>query len=887
MYGDEAGPTPAKDEYAPKLAGVIRSPRLPGLGSDAGLPPLGDLFAMEPALPMHLRLSSPSSGPEKLAVPCQPAWDTERPYLTGRYLFDAATNQVRPAGARPPAPLESFPPQVQESLLVDDLLHAFAGLEGTWIRPKLVDGRGGTRLEYVLASRGQLDPALLEMATRMLPLCECFSVIGRFVETRRRYEWGVVSHALAGAMRGVMQDWELMLAQLEHQARSGRLTLQALWYYVQPPIVALRLVATLAADASRKQLRGAALLDLLHERTAMALGDASAHALVLRLLRVASEPYFAMLERWLCEGVVDDPYEEFMVQENSSIGRADLSADAGSAFWEDKFTLRRAMDPVSGAPVRDATGEAVMEVPSFLVRAKAAVLDAGKCVNLVKSCGKNLEEPPLPIGTRLEYDEGGRCVLLIERAHRTAAASAIALMRHEIGVSRGLKALKRYFLAAQGDLILGIMDGGEAELESRVGAVPLQQLQSIIDLAVRASSTATDPAAARLNAAYDHRSILNMLIAITQTAGPLGPGDSPTKRSKLRPVMPTPMTASEKATVGRQRFARESFMLSYEVPWPLSVVVPDAAMAQYQMIFRHLFELKWVERELNRVCGMYAATKSLSNLHRRSKRRESIAPVGSAAAAAAAFASPSSFVQPLSGSSSALALSRAYRTCQLMTHFFRQYLLYATFEVIEPLWETLGHHFNNAASVDEMIEHHRVFLKKVMKGLLLSRKVVVLRSLLALKQLALDFVWLSASRISVDWVALDAEVAELVTGTQSAAAAGAVAHATARGKEGKGAALALARQRKEARAMRLRSVLEAALSEGEFSAALGDLLSKFEARCGDFMAALAEAHRQALSERTDTREELEGLMNLMSRLDFNGYFAKRGMGPQSLEERAL
>ena len=32
------------------------------------------------------------------------------------------------------------------------------------------------------------------------------------------------------------QDWELMVAQLESQLRSGKLTLQALWYYVQPPL---------------------------------------------------------------------------------------------------------------------------------------------------------------------------------------------------------------------------------------------------------------------------------------------------------------------------------------------------------------------------------------------------------------------------------------------------------------------------------------------------------------------------------------------------------------------------------------------------------------------------------------------------------------------------
>ena len=34
--------------------------------------------------------------------------------------------------------------------------------------------------------------------------------------------------------------------------------------------------------------------------------------------RAAAEPYFAMLERWLVEGLLDDPYSEFMVQEDKA-----------------------------------------------------------------------------------------------------------------------------------------------------------------------------------------------------------------------------------------------------------------------------------------------------------------------------------------------------------------------------------------------------------------------------------------------------------------------------------------------------------------------------------------------------------------------------------------
>lgn len=45
-------------------------------------------------------------------------------------------------------------------------------------------------------------------------------------------------------------------------------------------------------------------------------GDAAAAALLERLLRAGCAPYFRALERWLCEGTLDDPFAEFMVEED-------------------------------------------------------------------------------------------------------------------------------------------------------------------------------------------------------------------------------------------------------------------------------------------------------------------------------------------------------------------------------------------------------------------------------------------------------------------------------------------------------------------------------------------------------------------------------------------
>lgn len=48
-------------------------------------------------------------------------------------------------------------------------------------------------------------------------------------------------------------------------------------------------------------------------------------------------PFHAMIRRWVCEGVLDDPYHEFFVA-------ADTSADA-SELWRRGYSIREAMLP--------------------------------------------------------------------------------------------------------------------------------------------------------------------------------------------------------------------------------------------------------------------------------------------------------------------------------------------------------------------------------------------------------------------------------------------------------------------------------------------------------------------------------------------------------------
>jgi hypothetical protein len=60
----------------------------------------------------------------------------------------------------------------------------------------------------------------------------------------------------------------------------------------------------------------AGLLNLLHERYSACAGNGPGRSLLRHLLTAAATPYCACLERWLRHGVLDDPYHEFMVQED-------------------------------------------------------------------------------------------------------------------------------------------------------------------------------------------------------------------------------------------------------------------------------------------------------------------------------------------------------------------------------------------------------------------------------------------------------------------------------------------------------------------------------------------------------------------------------------------
>lgn len=128
----------------------------------------------------------------------------------------------------PVIPISSMSITAQENALIEDLLHVLVGVEGSYIR---IMPTAENAKKNMMVIDDDADILLKTLAKRIVSLCPLYSAAIHFIDENDN---GLVNQALAAAMRGVIKDYFTLIAQLESQFRRNELTLQKMWYYLQP-----------------------------------------------------------------------------------------------------------------------------------------------------------------------------------------------------------------------------------------------------------------------------------------------------------------------------------------------------------------------------------------------------------------------------------------------------------------------------------------------------------------------------------------------------------------------------------------------------------------------------------------------------------------------------
>uniref|UniRef100_A0AC11B9I3 Tubulin gamma complex component 2 n=1 Tax=Ovis aries TaxID=9940 RepID=A0AC11B9I3_SHEEP len=496
-------------------------------------------------------------------LPVFPAWVYERPTLLGDFLTGSG------ASADVAVPIGTLPLASQEAAVVEDLLYVLVGVDGRYITAQPLTGRQSR----TFLVDPNLDLSIRELVSRILPVAASYSTVTRFIEEKSSFEYGQVNHALAAAMRTLLKEYLILVTQLEQLQRQGLLSLQKLWFYIQPAMRTVDILASLATSVDKGECVGGATLSLLHDRSFSYTGDSQAQELCLYLTTAASVPYFEILEKWIYRGIIDDPYSEFMVEEHE-LRKEKIQEDYNDKYWEQRYTVVQ------------------RHIPSFLQKMAGKVLSTGKYLNVVRECGHDVT---CPAAKEVIYTLKERAyVEQIEKAFGYASKVLLGFLMEEKELVAHLRSIKRYFLMGQGDFFVHFMDLTEEELKKPVDDITPTRLEALLELALRMSTANTDPFKDDLKIDLMPHDLITQLLRVLAIE---------TKQEKaMVHADPTELTLS----------GLEAFSFDYVVKWPLSLIINRFAGAftlrqrmlnfvqniQYYMMFE-VMEPTWHVLEKN------------------------------------------------------------------------------------------------------------------------------------------------------------------------------------------------------------------------------------------------------------------------------------------------
>ncbi|XP_067876739.1 gamma-tubulin complex component 2 [Heterodontus francisci] len=574
-----------------------------------------------------------------LIIPHFPPWVYERPALQGDFINSSSpiTETVVSIGTVALA--------AQEQMIVEDLLYVLIGVDGKYITAQPLMGRQSRSF----AVDPTLDMSVKELVNRILPIAASYSSVTRFIDDKSSFEHGQVNHALAAAMRTLVKEYMILVTQLEHLQRQGLLSLQKLWFYVQPTIRTMEILASIATSVEKGECMGGSTLSVLHDRTFNYTGDSQAQELCLYLTKAASVPYFEILEKWIYRGIIQDPYSEFMVEEHE-LQKEKIQEDYNDKYWDQRYTIIQ------------------HRIPSFLQKLADKILSTGKYLNVVRECGRDVT---CPDAKEVIYTLKERAyVEQIEKSYNYASKVLLDFLMKEKELLARLRSIKHYFLMDQGDFFVHFMDLTEEELKKSVDDIIPTRLEALLELALRMSTANTDPFKDDLKINLMPHDLITQLLRVLAIE---------TKQEKaIINADPTEIALS----------GLEAFSFDYVVKWPLSLIINRKALTRYQMLFRHMFYCKHVERQL---CNVWISNKVAKqySLH------------------------------------SAKWFAAAFTLRQRMLNFVQNIQYYMMFEVMEPNWHIMENNLKSASNIDEVLSYHTSFLDNCMKDCMLTNTVLL------------------------------------------------------------------------------------------------------------------------------------------------------------------
>jgi gamma-tubulin complex component 2 len=607
----------------------------------------------------------------KAAVPYIPDWTVLRPFISENFLIPGLEHVLNEKNVVSSSNLKqlgedkknlgNMSPLVQELQLIEDILFVMMSIEGVYIkrRPDPMDAGHHIYAIEPYLDNSNCDSSIRQLVGKILPICTYHDRLEVFINIHSQFEYGLVSQALCAALKNLIREYILLTNQLDNEMLKGELNLQKLWFYIQPSLHVMESLVKLATTAEKEKAKGGALLSIIHKLMKSST-DVQTQQVYAFLLNKSFVPYCDMLNQWIYHGTIDDVYEEFLIKERKDIVKENINKEFKDNYWEKRFVLRPD------------------QVPSFLNKLGEQILMTGKYLNVIRECDRKINCPyndellknyELYISSQDLSDP-------IQKAYDWANSQLIHLVLVEEQLMNRLRSIKHYFFLDTGDFFVHFVDSAEDELNKPMKSVSKEKLESLLEMSLRTSSANADVFKDDLTCDLYPYTLMEQLFAMQSVNGV----------SENTSANANPTEKFNIFTPFQNIKGIEGFTLDYKVKWPLNLIISRKSLTKYQILFRHLFYCKYIERQLCNTWLLHQTTKELS-----------------------------------------LQRSMTYSYCltQRMIHFSKNLVYNMAFEVLEQKWLKFEANMKNVTKFDDILNWHNTYLEECLKeSLLLDQNIV-------------------------------------------------------------------------------------------------------------------------------------------------------------------
>lgn len=592
--------------------------------------------------------------------------------------------------------------ELQEVLIVEDLIHVLTGVEGLYIRFNDFDPTSIREKLYGpnYKIHRMLDPALRELCVNLVALAKHHYGVASFAAFFSGSEHGRVSHALASAFRAISLQFTTFVADIEAEVyKNKEFTLQLMSRLLQPyePILAqaydtiqqlinvndskklypidedqMDLIyprpAGSSNDCSFPGIRGGAILRVLAQRLLLFSGNPALRKLLEDLLKISSRPYIQMLNTWMHRGNIDDPFNEFMIQEQKTITAKQVHSDHIDEYWEKRYRILK-----NDLPLQLSNPDVCQQL-----------LLIGKYSNVVRECGG--EDFAQSNDENFDSIEDKRILAAISENFKRTNERLLQFLLGRHNLKTRILSLRHYFFGYSNDFLCIFLETAANELSKPVSKALVTKLQYSLDMALAypGSISSQDLYVDEVRIELSSKTLTDTLLEIVNEKGVLSSG-----KESLKP------TSSQTDVLNVT--AEKAWQLDFHISFPLSLVISRGSITRYQFLMRNLVELKSIEKALGTL-GMRGQRRSLQ------------------------FAKDST-----ARDSQILAWEQGVKKLRFtMLCFVTQYLQYCCLDVIEERWREFLSNMDQVSTVDGLMKIHIAYLDACMKDLLLTNAQLLL-----------------------------------------------------------------------------------------------------------------------------------------------------------------